>query len=498
MSIQKNSRTYIAFFASLIFLFSFCVAATQYIKIKSDAIALFSLSKDLLSNISILHWYFPGPVPLMDLLVSIPLVFILKTPVFWCCVFNFIQQLAIIFLCIFFVDEKKKISVLTRWISCTYIICFVFLLGWLIFGMSWEQAAGASFRPGFHLSTAISALFIFLLTTPKQSSVSFLKIFFMGLFSLVQGFSDVFFCYYFFLLNIPYFFIDKANLLRNRQWRLTVLFILIVSLIGVFLSYKINPGLSTELQAHSDSAVFHILPNLLGFIHVAKWQGILLVLFSPLLFLYFAIKQNKQQIVILLTGIWLIGVASILSGLLINSIGYFRYVCIYFPVFVYVLMTLLPPSFLQKLADNLIVAFCVLIVSMGYFYANAHYYKMSFFSKKLSPLITCSELKNPTKAVLVATYWPAKILFELSDRQMSLIQVQSDLQRYPWIVNPLWEKMIHRPTTVLIAIDEVNVLKINALLKLPGSRSLCQGHLIELPLNNRLLNIVPAFKEYKK
>ena len=65
-------------------------------------------------------------------------------------------------------------------------------------------------------------------------------------------------------------------------------------------------------------------------------------------------------------------------------------------------------------------------------------------------------------------------------------------------MNPAWQTLHEKkPTQVLICTYQMTPAKINAILQLPHANSLCNGQLIDVPFNQKIITLVPALASQK-
>jgi hypothetical protein len=473
---------------------------TLRVSVNADSLYPFSIAKDLLTLVPVDHWFLPGPLFIVpDILISIPLVAIFKTPALWACAFSAVQLFAFVTLIAYFAQSKNQLSFLTRLIYSIYLTAATCIVGLIIFHSPWIFTAGQAFVAVSHASAGLCALLVFFLMDPRHFYLASIKkitviIFLVFVFSL----SDLFFCLYLFCLNLPYLFIYRTVLFKKRRWFFTMSCIAIVGSLGVLLDTTLNAGFKTELAPYSFTSFSALVRNIAVFWHASGWYGTLLLFVTPVIFLCYAFLQKKNYLAPFICGMWLISLICLLLGLFNADPATLRYSGIYFPMIVYVLFELLPLKCFKWLNTFFV---SIVLIAVGALYAQQHFkhYNTAIFQSSSQPVLSCPDFqKNASNAVLVATYWPAKVLFESTDRKASLLQVAPNLATpYNWIVNPAWQHMVKNPKNALISTYQLDPSVMHSLLKLPNAHALCRGQLIKVSLDNALFKLAPVLLKYR-
>lgn len=486
--------------AATIFLFVFAVFIAMQIGVDSDALFPFSVAKDIVTGVSVKHWYFPGPLFFFpEILFSIPLVFILKTPSLWAVAIAFLQQLSLVLVICFFTEKQKSLSLATRFISAVFVVFITYLIGKVIFHWVWIQMADKAFIAVNHFSAQLISLILYFLTKPTSPQpISSKKVITVFLIAFATAFSDPLFILYFACLNLPYLFKYRLSLFKNLKWLGTTLGIACTALIGIFFNVHFNPGMAVELNPHAGSSTLNLLANLIHFFKNTHWLGVTLVFAVPAVLLFMSVKQRQTELTLVLSGLLLIGSVCVLLGLMNGDTSCLRYIGIYYLIMAYAFFELFSAAFLTFLSKPFIaiIALCFAI-SCGHHYLKN--YSAGIFKVEFHPLLNCPELKQAMKNhYFVSKYWGAKLLFEYTDREASLFQVNGTFSSYHWIMNPAWQTLHgKKPTQVLICTYQMTPAKINAILQLPHANSLCNGQLIDVPFNQKIITLVPALASQK-
>lgn len=500
----RNFKTISILCASLIFLAVLSFAITLHVQINADALFPFSFAKDLLTHVSIRHWYYPGPLFIIpDVLISVLIMAWVKSPIIWGGIFSFIQMLALILLIVAFSKDKKTLPFPVKFTSCIYITAIVYFIGRVLFHATWAMIADKVGVPVHHISGALAALLLFFLTVPEDfSKASFKRIIFVLCFMFVMSFSDPYFDYYFFMLMVPSVFIFRLRLLTFKRWIWTMIGMAIAGISGILLNAVLNPGLWIEFHAshihpsHTHSIPHNLLENMSSFYHTMGWTGIFVVFVLPLLLFFWAKKNNKKHLLSLFVSMELISIGCLLLGMFNGDMSFLRYIDIYFPIIIYAVFELISVRFF-KLTQTLLLSIIAMLIAFFYAYHNFKQVKVAIFPEEFHAVLSCPDLqKKIPNTVLVATYWPAKVLFEFTNRTASLIEINPDMSAYLWIYNPAWQHIAKNPKAALISTYQLAPSKISAISTLPNAQTLCHGQLIYVPFEPKLFKLAPILKKY--
>ncbi|OGT42218.1 MAG: hypothetical protein A3F13_02170 [Gammaproteobacteria bacterium RIFCSPHIGHO2_12_FULL_40_19] len=496
MSIKKTISVCMA----LIFLAAFSFSVLLHVQINADVLYPFSFAKDLITHLSIRHWYYPGPLFIFpDVLLSIAIVAFVKTPVLWAALFSFIQILALIILIAAFSQDKKTLPFSIKFTAGIYLTALIYFVGRVLFHTQWAMIADKSGVAVHHMSGALAALLLFFLTVPTTfSKASAKKIIFILCFMFLMSFSDPYFDYYFFMLILPYLFIDRLRLFQLKHWVRTMIGIAIAGISGILLNGMLNPGLWIEFHtSHTDSTLLNIVQNTQNFRYTMGWAGILLVFVLPLLLLFLAIKHKKTHLFSLCISMEFISIGCLLLDMFKGDMSFLRYIDIYFPIIIYAAFELTSLRFF-KLTQTMSVAIIAILIAFFYAHHNFKHTHVAIFPQEFHAVLACPDLhKTMPNTVFVATYWPAKVLFEATNRTASMIEINPDMTAYPWIYNPAWQNISKNPSSLLISTYQLDPTKIAALSALSNAETLCNGQLIHVPFGPKLFKLAPILKKHE-
>lgn len=478
---------------SQILLLMFSVILLLHTGINSDVLYPFSFSKDLLGHISIKNWAFPGPLFFFpDILVSLPIIAIVKTPQLWVIVFGYLQILAMVLLIAHF--SKKNNSVRVCFIHVTYLTIIVYVFGAMLFHDPWTTLADKAVIPAHHFSSALLAMFVFFVT-PVTDYFNKTKIVCLLILGLIIGFSDPLFILFLGGLYFPYLLQHHVKLFQLTHWISVVCMFFISTFIGIFLNLHFNSGFGIEWQA---GCKFHILENFICFKKVMGWYGINVLFTLPIITLFIGYKVKNILVIHLSTSMIVIALIAIVFGLLKDDMSLLRYMSIDFPLIIYCVYALMSAAYLEWTL-SWVTSLLMLIFGLYYAYHYFQHYRMRFFPENLQSILACENLnQHISGSVFVSTYWPAKLVFEYTDRTASLVQIGEQLQLYNWINNLAWQKQVHQPKSALISTIALNPNLIDQLKMLPKAQTMCNGQLIRVPFQAELYTLIPTLKQYQK
>ena len=195
--------------------------------------------------------------------------------------------------------------------------------------------------------------------------------------------------------------------------------------------------------------------------------------------LWIRIKQ-RQQVPSFLSSLYLAivfaGVLLLGAGLL-NNVDTFRYLNFLYGgavvIFAYILLTL--PERMKILG----AVFLILLSSSLSIYVN-------FVREKPARLlayqdeIRCIQKAGMPHSTLIATYWPAKVIFESLNRGYNLIQVNSTLGPYNWISNIRWRNLYPDNQKTFLITKEVDPRVLERLERDSSAKLICEGKILFL------------------
>lgn len=480
--IVNKKDTILSCIAASILLLIFCFVFMRHITINADVLLPFSFAKDVLTHVPLNTWYFPAPTFIFpDILVSIPLVFLSGNILIWFYSFALLQIFALNFILYWLL---KKIHKNVSFALVVYVTIFTFLIGYFFLKHVFIPFGTKIFYPVHHMSAAIIALasYLSILPAAKLNRIKFsllISIFFLA------SYSDLFFFLYFFAFIAATIFIYAKSIFVYERWFVMLGLLLFVGLAGIGLNFFTNPNFITQFHNSYDARPF--LMNLEHFIIVIKGQGFIVFIIIPLLLLLYKVENAKKNLTVCSIALGLLfitfGVAT--TGM-IKDINSLRYLGIYFLSFVYIIVVLLPAN-IYRLAINKKTSIMIVILSLTSAYWKIPFNTPEIYTSDIKTIRQCNTFKqHRTHAIVIASYWPAKVLFEAENRVFSLIQVTPDVKNiYPWIYNTSWGKLNkpfkkNPPEDIIIITKELDSDKLNALLAFPFAQKICNNNAILL------------------
>jgi len=428
----------------------------------SDSLYSFSQAKDLIKFGSLSGWSFSAITFIVpDLIFSLPFAAFLDNPYIFHLITSPIQ--IILFVYLFSVYYKSKNTDMNFWIVFTtttlstvvIAIISLFLRGGFYF------AVEPFFVFVHHGFAALSAVLVFLYS--KDNSFLVLRKHYIwssfGFFLLIV--SDFYFALYFGFLIISTF--DKT------QWKKTLLFAVAFGALSIATfggSYLFNPSLGAQVNNSL---------NITNYSRVGILIHMLLILLVPtiLVFLLWLKCKLTEEFKQLYIALFLVAFTIFFMGLIIDMYA-FRYIAIVYPISIIFCTEILLMT--PKNYKTLLLCFCYIGVLSLTIYAN-------FLKEKPNRFVYYDEIKcieemNLSHATIVATYWPAKMIFESTNRQNNLIQIDKNLKEYNWIYNDRWKSLYRDNGFTFVITDHLSSEVILRLKEKNETQSLCGGKVL--------------------
>jgi len=480
------------------------VVVALKIHVNSDAIAPYSFARDIIEHIPIWHWQFPAPpFTFPDYAVSLFIVFFLKQPWQWFLGSALAQPLTLI-LFLTFRKDKTGLTKPIKFVGICYLFILIFVLGSIFFNHAWIESPARIVVLVHHMYAAIMAILLFLWTTPENNLKLNSKLFiFYSALCFILAFSDLFFMVYFFALAFARICVYQTTILRNLSWLVEMIILFLIALLGIYLNYRINPGFSVQL--HQTTPLTTFAERLSGFVHITHLRGVILFFILPIVLLSLYIKKTqpsveKNTIAALSLGCIFIGIIVVGAGL-ITAIYTLRYLGIYFPAMIFI-ASQLTTNKLYQIAVQPIISFGVILIAFIIGIFTLHNIPERFLAPEFSTLYSCPDFQQQSRGgIVVATYWPAKVLFEQNNRQFRLLQTDPTLEFiYHWIYNPEWYnpqymQSSQQSSKVFFVRYQMDPNKLQKLSLLPDAQSICNNEMIMLPLSPKLTQLAPVLKE---
>jgi hypothetical protein len=473
--------------SNLILLIVFSVQQSAINIINSDVLYIYSYPLDLLSWIPIRHWHLtPSPYFFPDMLLSLPVVLLTKDPTLWFIISACIPLLCFIVLAsiVLGAEQRSLLSWSQRFSLATLSTLLLFQLMKVAAPLFWLNVTYPSFVFGFHFFASLTALAYHFYTKPSPRIVNnkpYQSWFFYGLFALAV-YSDTLTFIYFAILTCARIILLHKNIKHFIPWLKTIGQLVIAGLFGIVFNALANHNMRKQLRISMANTT--IVENFIDFYHRLGSSSVLIIIGVPLLFfvIHLLKKKRNPEFMPLALGLLLMMVFLIGKGLAADFQA-LRYSTIYFPAISLLLLFILPLNKLQNIS-NPIISLMLILISI-YLLSNLPHSYQGFKSKIIKPdlarILTCPEfIKHKRGATLFASYWPAKLLFELNHRQFNLVQVNNKLAIYDWIYNPAWKKMAIKnsnPTKIYI-VDDIEDSALTQILNNKRAYRACDNRLI--------------------
>lgn len=479
VTLMNTMKRWIAIFSSIALMIAFCLMKASHAGFNADDISPYSFAQDLLQGVSVTDWNFPAPTFIFpDILITIPIVYLFKTPERWFYLAACLQWLALVLL----IARYRKVN----FPGIVYAGLLINKLGEYYFNLPWQAVASRMFVMVNHMSAALLALACYVWLASNSFKANKNKLIILLPLFFLSAFSDLFFMLYFFA------FVSASVLMSYRQtvgsflWLKLIIPLFISGSVGVGLNAYLNPNFFVQIHhSYQTVSIFLRFSNLMT---ILQSTGRALFIGVPMALMIIAavapIKEQQKKLIFSLLGgllLFLLGVA--LTGMIVDKYA-LRYLGVYFPVIVFVI-TLLLPSAYYRYSMNIIVSLIALYFA-NQFLTKSWPLKTDLYTPKIQTVLSCAAFQQNNKnALVVATYWPAKILFEKSQRVFHLKQTAPDLTSvYHWIYNPSWmEGVTHKKTLyVTLEASEEAIFRVK---HLPHAREICEGSVILVDENKR-------------
>jgi hypothetical protein len=282
----------------------------------------------------------------------------------------------------------------------------------------------------------------------RKSDFSNLKKYFLLylIFLIALTASDFYFAFYFGILLLAS--INQAN------WKKILIIGAIFSLlsIGIFmLSWYLNPSLKNQVLHSLVPPEFNKIQSLVALL------GVMTI--PTLSYIYLIYKsefseESRPLYIALVIGGFLLWI----GGQLKNE-NCFRYFAFAFPISI----ILLSQALLGMPAKMRFIT--VLVCSV--FAINLAYTNLIRLGHIRTPIyedeISCLNQQEIKHSNIIAEYWAAKPIFEATNRQYNLWQVNRDLARFSWINNRSWERLYEDNGITYLIKSGVNVASLKNL-----------------------------------
>lgn len=445
--------------AILILLFLMIISIYPYVNLNSDVLYTFSFAKDILNGVPINNWQTPPSSYLFpDVLVSIFIGLFVSDPTVWWLMSLPIQILIFIFLYSFFLKAINRIQTIF-YLTLSSVIMYLILI--VLNGKNLRYMIEPFLVLGYHGFASIFSLILFLIV--NNYKLFGIKKYFVYIIVFFISLSDIFFILYFGSFILANYIITKQRLGQNFIF-------FTISIITILLNKYYNQGFIEQILNSTSS--FPI-----------NKQIIFMELVLILIFIIMAIiKRHDHFLNTLLIGTLFIIITISFLGLIKDVYG-LRYLNIVFLVSVLIIYSYIKDFTKRQISLIFITSILVLFSMILY---NQLVKKRYFYEKKYSTEIAF--LSKHHNSVIVASYWPAKYIFEMTNRSNNLIQIGDNFKIRPWIYNKNWSHLHESNKICFIVSEELNPIFLDKLIqeheyRYIDNNKLLQGSCDQLRIN---------------
>ena len=434
--------------------------------LESDLIQLFSISKDIYSGLSIKDFSFGAAsgffLERIFSLLFFPIIDTAEKHFFFFPIFRIVL---IIFLLNYFFGKYisqnflYSLNVLVLSFNVFNFVGFIFTTEFFFF---LTRQYYISFVHGLAFCYAIIAFAIFYENKFKSNVFYVLYLFCIFLITI----SFIIFAIYLGSFIFIYWLFNRDISIFIRSLKIAL-----VCIAGIVFAFLINQD---NLIQFNNSSIGQASKNWFLIFKIYLFS----ILPSVIIYFYNCYKKNKKEIFTYLFYGNLFYVTILCLIGMLNSAYDVRYICGTFLITVMLFQLTVGNFFHNK---NFFVSFSIFFFLITSILLFTNYQKNNFgLVNRYSEEVKC--VKNLDKTyTIVSTYWPAKIVFELTNRKHNLFQVNAIMKYRKWLYNPSWIN-VHKETSGMLIL--INGLEMNTALKLINLKENLQGELI---CNNRIL-----------
>jgi hypothetical protein len=250
--------------------------------------------------------------------------------------------------------------------------------------------------------------------------------------------------------------------------------------LGIFiLSWILNPSLKIQVLSSLAPTDFNKVQSLIALL------GIMALPTASYIYLIRKGKCNDE-----LTPLY---IALILGGFLLWIGGqlknehYFRYYAIAFPISIILLSQVCLAITAKARFFNIIIC--------SIFAVSLTYTNLIILGHIRNPVyaheVFCLNQQEIKHSTIIAEYWVAKPVFEATNRQYNLWQVNRDLEKYPWINNRAWERLYKENGTTYIITAGLNATALKNIDPNLQTNLICDGSI--LSINSQPSSVLKGF-----
>ena len=427
----------------------------------SDALYAYSQARDIWQFGSLQGWTFSAiSFSAPDVLLSIPLAGFIHSPYLFYCITAPLQIFLLVWLySIYRSNLGPKQDFGTIFILTSISVSLTAVLLAVVIGDAFYFTVEPFFIFVHHGFAALCSIFIFLLC--KEDDFAFWQ---KHPIATILVLSALVYSDFFFGLYLGAFIATTIS--KKRPKSITVLFLFAVLCISIFiLDLYLNPSLGIQ-TAYS------------LFLDYDKWQIILnaTLIVIPALALGFHLHKKhllSNDLRSLLLGSLIVVYSLCLGGILKDLVG-FRYLCILFPATAFLLVEVLISLNTHSTRHVMPLLLVSILSCTAYsFYQSKDRYKMAFVEE-----LACIQELQSSHPTMIARYWPAKMIFESTNRQVNLIQINEKFERNNWIYNSRWSTIFPEGNTSIVVTSDLGLPLLKNIQANFSGRLTCQDKLL--------------------
>ncbi|MGF6786664.1 hypothetical protein OKW27_000977 [Paraburkholderia sp. 35.1] len=448
---SKNRTDAMKIFASTVCLVLFSIWIVSLRKeINADDVVSFSQAKDLIEFGSLRGWTYPGaPSFFPDILLSIPFEILARTPYFFHLVTAPVQVLIFVFACSLLTSKERPFA--QTYTNLTISLIAIAVSGLLVIGKDFYFLIETAFSFEHHGFAAVLAVILYFYVkshfklTVLNSAALVIVVFLLGI-------SDLYFVLWFgaLLASEAIFGERKKFLAFTVAFSALAIFIFVVSL-------EINSSLAIQAK---NSATEDYADKLRNVFHIA------IILFF-MISIFIKTKSFKYSKSLCIAAIF--SIAVVCAAGLIHNTYEFRYLSITYIISAWMFHDLIDRSIkIKNVVALTSIIFLVALVAAPKIPQNENFQRE----------IDCLSRQGISGSTVYAEYWPAKIVFEGTNRVFNLIQIDRDLNETSWNYNSRWKSLHNDNGVSYYLTDHLSHNATQHLIDIKGSELLCDGKIV--------------------
>lgn len=438
------------------------MSASDY---SADSLYSFSQARDILQFGTLNGWNYSAiPFTFPDVIFSIPFALLINNPYYFYLATAPLQiGLFLILYSYYIFKYHPRQGFSNTFVASTIAAVIIGITSIFFMGEAYFKVINTFLQLVYHGFAALFAVALFLFARIGNfdnliKNFAFYSIIFIALIS-----SDFYFAFYFGVLIAAS--INKSN--WKKILCIGICFSLL-SLIIFIISWNLNPSLAIQARSSLAPQDFNKTQSLIAIL------GIIALPTASYIYLICKGKCNdelKPLYIALILSAFLLWV----GGQLKNE-HYFRYYAIAFPISIILLSQVC-------LATKAKARFFT-IISCSMFAISLAYTNLIILGHIRNPVyeheIFCLSKQEIKHSTIIAEYWAAKPIFEATNRQYNLWQVNRDLEKFPWINNKAWERLYEENRITYIITAGINATALEKIGPNLQTNFICDGSILSI------------------